>query len=255
MGNRQFAVLVFAVVALSVCVAPISCEESDAATTVTERYSDRYVYETETMASTVANVYYSYAMYFMKDSANHQQMLRYLADPLNESVSADDTEEVRERVWSGWDGEIVVYYTSTQPGQNVLDFFGGTVTLNARTVLEPYGDTVILNAKGGDTVTVTLNSMSCDRGEEGAVYIRDLQTYESVELVLGQTLSIEVSNVHAFEVYPNTYGSLYMDYSMTYDGVTEPNGSPMMFAAICFVIAALVIAVVAFAAMKPKWSK
>ncbi|MDO5852541.1 MAG: hypothetical protein Q4Q62_00445 [Thermoplasmata archaeon] len=38
-------------------------------------------------------------------------------------------------------------------------------------------------------------------------------------------------------------------------GLLGPNGSATAFAAVCFVIAALAIGLIAFASLKPKWSK
>ena len=72
----------------------------------------------------------------------------------------------------------------------------------------------------------------------------------------GQTEEIHTVSTTSYVIgLDDNSAPLYIDVTLTVTGDSEPNGSATMFAAICFVIAALTIALLAYAAMKPKWAK
>lgn len=48
---------------------------------------------------------------------------------------------------------------------------------------------------------------------------------------------------------------LYADSTYEISGISEPNGSATAYFVFCAIVTVLVLAILAYAALKPKWSK
>lgn len=247
--DRTVAVTMAIAALMVICAVPLASEESDADTTTTLKLSEQYIYYgTFIMPEGEFNWTIGGQFMFVDGSEEHSQMLAYLEDPLhNDAPSRDNSAEISHGMHAGelihaysWQSSDNYPYINTYDGRMIGDI-----------VLEPYGENLDITVRPGDTFTITLLSTTSHRD----LYINTVGN--QTEVSLGDTFSVDVNSLTTFNVGLGQYSSnndLYVIYTFSYDGGSEPNGSATVFAAICFMIAALVIALLVVASMRPKWS-
>lgn len=251
--NRNTVVATVLAVIVLACLAPVAADEADADTTVTLKISDKYVYA-GTFVMPDGEYYMQYStMMFIDGSEGHRQMEAYIADPLNNSIP-----EIDDEVWlrtGDYAGTLVHAYTS-QSTDDYPDMNTYAGTIKGDIVLEPFGENLEIAVRPGEDIRVSLISSSDESGNEIDLYISHNGMTDS--LSAGSTFYDAPKSLTTYSIGVGQYiytNDLIYIYEISYEGGSEPNGSATMFAAICFVIAALTIGILVYAAMKPKWAK
>ena len=226
-------------------------DDSDASTS--ERVSNNNVYRGE---FTIPDwryydeyydpFYYNY-LYFIEGSENDQTMERYLRDH-NVDVTDDDRDRILEIGRSGGSDQKVKVYEFTEYMSSGI-WWGGQES-SAELVLEAYNP-VSFFVKSGNTLEFTVISCVDNMGNDVRVYWQDENwTYHYAD----PTIEIDThkSGEYEFGLEMNT---LYCDIVYNVSGNSEPNGSSTIFIVVCAAITVFVFALLALAAIKPKWSK
>ena len=250
MDRKILAVLVLAILTASGMVA-VMADDSDASTS--ERVSNNNVYRGE---FTIPDwryydeyydpFYYNY-LYFIEGSENDQTMERYLRDH-NVDVTDDDRDRILEIGRSGGSDQKVKVYEFTEYMSSGI-WWGGQES-SAELVLEAYNP-VSFFVKSGNTLEFTVISCVDNMGNDVRVYWQDENwTYHYAD----PTIEIDThkSGEYEFGLEMNT---LYCDIVYNVSGNSEPNGSSTIFIVVCAAITVFVFALLALAALKPKWSK
>lgn len=257
MDRRIIAIA--AVIAAVICIVPPLGEDASAESR-TDRTSMAYLYEGEASAVDVSDLYdLGNNVYYMLDgSANHISMRSYIDDPEHRaSVSGDD----RSRLGSNIGAVMHVYCLFYMDQGSTYDLqltYGRTVS--CAKVLDPYYITI--EGETGDAADLTFrSSSSSDSGDYNYSYAYLVTTDSEGE---ESRYDLEKDARHVFEIRDGeTYrlmpadswsDALYIE--MTYDiEIRSPSGSATVFAAVCIVLAAVAIGILAYAARKPSWSK
>lgn len=243
------AAAVFAM--LVICAAPLAAGDADAAETREGRVSDMYIWGGSTTIPENPS-YYNSVLFFVEGSENHAKMLAYLEDPTSVSITEDDKSILYQNVGkTAYVYEALWYSTSS----NWVSVFGSTVYLEL--ILEPYNNTNFI-ATSGSTVTLEITSITTQSGEDTEIDLVNLGSQYTVDTIdVGSEYSFKVSSTGTYAFEYNGYDNrdLYIDLTYTVEGDSVPSGSATVFAAICFIIAAITVALVVLASMKPKWSK
>lgn len=241
MNTRAIAMGIVLMVAAA-CVVPALSDDSDAADTT--RTSVFYIYEAKI---TYNGVHYTAVIYFNEGSENHNKFLQYLENPTGSSYAGETDSPSRG-------SECIAYYLSTSESDT---YYINGEYVTGKLVQEPYGNS-ILSVKSGDDLKVTVNSATNDEGESVSCYLYKYGSLYSKVLTLttGTEVSMNATVTSTYVIWVDSpYTTVFLDVSFTASGQSVPNGSATAFAAVCFVIAALAIGLIAFASLKPKWSK
>lgn len=254
--SRTTTIIAIAVL-LALCVAPmIPAEESDAdSDSGSFRMNDYYLYRATIQLDPGDYVgsYISTYWIYKDGSLNDAAMEAYLRDPTNQSISVpgDDQEEIRGEVE---EAITINAYMSTNSGNLYNDmFYYGGHTARWQLVQEPYNSADLTYfVLAGDTFRINMSIVD----NEGRTYsYRVAYEYDS-QSVNGESFSRTMDASTTVTVsYGGSGNGLYYDVTYSASGFTEPNGSPIVYVAICAVITIAILAVLIYAGMKPKWSK
>ena len=251
-----YVAMAVVVVMMAACVVPVVADELDAADSL--RMSDKYVlyaqFEKEAKDEWYYEWYYDNTLYFIDGSPEDQEMKRYIEDPYGVSI----TDDQREAVEAAPAGTLInVYELSTY----YYDFDVQTVNYNDQEipgvkVMDPSGSMSFF-VKAGDTITLTIHDI-----EQSYVGSNVMSEIEASVYVDYQTHTIDPTFSHQYDVstemsvdFNNTYNAVYWEVSYDVSGISEPNGSATLYIAICAVITVLVLALLVYAGIKPKWAK
>ncbi len=242
MRTNSLAAVIAVAIMMAVCVVPAMCDDSDGATT--QRTSNYDVYEGKfwkESGSYISSYYYNY--YFKEDSDNHKAMKAYIADPLNNNVTADDDDSTM-RSYSGW---VYVYATRNYDGTKDVQV-AGNYSCDLHKVLDAYGKLTFF-VKAGQTVKMSIKSIS-DEGKDAKPYIYPTTGQEYLSPTFEKHFTASFNMLVYFE-----NARLYADSTYEISGISEPNGSATVYFIFCAIVTVLVLAILAYAALKPKWSK
>ena len=250
MDRRITVTLVLAILAVS-CMIVVMTDDSEGSTS--ERVSYVNVFRGEFTIPDLRPYgedyipFSSNQLYFIDDSKNDQIMERYLDDQ-SVDVKEDDRERILEIGRSGGSDQTVnLYYVTKYQSGNL--WWAGQES-DPEWVLEAY-NTMSFFVKSGNTLEFTLISCVNNFGEEEDVYWEDeMWNYHYAEP------SLEIETNKSGEIALNIdHSGLYCDVVYDVTGNSEPNGSATLFIVVCAAITVIVFALLAMAAIKPKWSK
>lgn len=249
--DRRITTLVAVAVFGLVCLAPMIAEES-AAKTIDVRLSTAYIYTADFEIIDVSVD--DSCIYLIDGSANYAAMTAYLKDPRGVAPpTGDDRSQLKANigktvhvyeVWR-WDNDPSIYY-----GNQWKD---GTLCL------KPYNVEKLFEGDVEDIVKLKVNSVTDYTGkklDEDHVYVYPKGENERYQYVYtGTTVKFVIEKDSSFYIKPQ-WSDVSLYYNLNLDvEISKPNGSATAFMAACFVISAITIALLAFGALKPKWSK
>ncbi len=263
--NTKIAAIAMALV-VTVCLVPAAADDSDADGTDTYRMG-AYLFGGElTIPMDIGNYFEPESLfdderiYLLEGSENYERMMEYIDDvtdddPTNDrdvSITSDD----RAIIPSHPGETMLICYTDNYEWYNWVYFLDQSTPTDL--LAEPYGEATY-TVKQGDTLTITIDRIEASFGDTNphvAYWPSEYDSYNGKPVYVGQTQEIHAISTTSYVIgLDDGSAPLYYDVTVTVTGDSEPNGSATMFAAICFVIAALTIALLAYAAMKPKWAK
>ncbi len=248
MDRRMTATIAAAVMGM-LCLMPLAADNASAEH-LTDRISDKYIAmaefdipDGEIWTDDID------AFYMLKGSENHELMETYLKDPRNgPSIDSDD-----RNILSSHAGEKVCIYGYSDYLSGSITFMG--TTLDAKTVLEPYNLENRMTGDPEDVVKINVHSIDYSNGTSTSVYyiVKNGSTWQYSYTDIQVSFAIEKDTAYTIELNsPNNALYATIDYDLT---VSKPNGSATAFAAICMVLSAATIALLVFAAIKPRWSR
>lgn len=248
-SNKTVASIAVAIM-MCVCIAPAMMEGSDGATVI--RSADKNVYEGmyEKKSGTALYSYYG-TLYFIEGSDNHKAMEAYIADPTNQDnkVPQDDRQAIQ---WDRqWEGTVHVYSWKygIGEGKNAVGRTDDTdIVIDMKKAVDAYGK-ISFFVKAGDTVKISMTATN-NSGEDAKPYFTD-SDYTKVSLSAYEKQFKTSFNI---VIYFDNDG-LYSDVSYDVSGISQPNGSATAYFVFCAIVTVLVLAILAYAALKPKWSK
>ena len=244
-----------AVVAVAMLIAPILMTEDSSAGSVMEgRTTSCNVMEGTLVLGPESYAYSSSDTYFMIDgSENHRAMEAYIADPRSGCVTGDDSDKLPENV-----GKTIHMYYRTAYDMAETEVWFQDKPVHVTRVLESYG--IPIPAKSDDIVKIRFNEAVSNEGKESTnIYLNYTEESNSwaceSNMYKGMTTSFVAQEGRAYALDPYWNDTaLYYDVSYYLD-VSAPNGSATLFAAVCFVIAGLTIAILLASLIRPKWSR
>lgn len=247
-------IMLAAVAAIAVLIAPVLMTEDSSAGSVMEgRTTSCNVLEGITVLED-RSAFKDDSMYVMVEgSENHRAMEAYIADPLNGCVAGDDFSLIPGSI-----GKTIHLYYLTTYNQTETDVWFQDKPVHVTRVLESYG--IPIPAKSDDVVKIRFNEAVSNEGEESTnIYLNYTEDSNSwaceSNMYKGMTTSFvaQEGRTYALDPYWNDT-TLYYDVSYYLD-ISAPNGSATLFAAVCFVIAGLTIAILLASLVRPKWSR
>lgn len=250
------AAIVALVAVLGILLVPLASPDSEASAG-SGRMSVVYVYagtatieEGDFVAETAST------LYMLEGSENQAAMEAYLEDPLGNDAPSDDTAYLMGHIGEHVGETVHVYLLSANRYSSQSASFSdrGVMTYP---VLDPYGR-LELTVKAGDTFTVSVHASVDQSGESVSLSVWSGSTsYFSQSVSPGETWSTVADSTSVYSIWLSSRydESLYVDYSLEYDGASEPSGSPVAFAVICIAVAALTVALIAVNARGPGWSR
>lgn len=263
--NAKIAAIAMALV-VTVCLIPAAADDSDADGTDTHRIG-AYLFGGELTVPEDIGYYLEPEtlfnddfIYLIEGSENYERMMEYIDD-----VTDDDPSNDRDVSITSDDRAMV----TSHPGETMLVCCTDTIewyrsvyfadqSTEALLLAEPYGE-LTYTVKQGDTLSIGVDRIDAVFGTPNphiAYWPSEYGSYYGKPIYAGQTEEIHTVSTTSYVIgLDDSSAPLYIDVTLTVTGDSEPNGSATMFAAICFVIAALTIALLAYAAMKPKWAK
>ncbi len=245
--DRRIATIAVIAVMMALCMSPVFADESDADSTT--RVSGAYVYKATTiMEANPESLWYgNIDMIFIDGSENDQIMDAYLADPRNMSISViEDDSDAIHLVTE--DTPINLYRFQSYMGDASMNF--KNEELDSELVLEPYMDGMTFFVKAGDTfeLTATIVDNTGQPADYASIYdgviSNEFNGHFEKHYDTSSTVRLSLSGY-----------TLYYDVTYTASGYSLPNGSPTMFVAICAGITVVVLGILVYAGLKPKWSK
>ncbi len=249
--NGKIAALVAVAVFGLVCLAPMVADDSSAET-YERRVSTTYVYQADFEIVNTGDLDDTY-LYMIDGSLNHAAMEAYLKDPRNTAPpTGDDRSQLRNNI-----GETVHVYKATS-WNNELIYYGDDM-VSGTLRLEPYNISDLFKGDVEDVVKLKINSVTDNTGKELEdeylyIYTRGLSESYSI-IYVGKTVKYVIGEDSSFFIRPE-WSSTTLCYNLDFDlEILKPSGSATAFMAACFVISAITIALLAFGALKPKWSK
>lgn len=173
----------------------------------------------------------------------------------------------------GKDVDISVSYENDdrkaefKPGEDLYVFRSGSrldpvITIFVEGDDEPYTSSPLairapysggLFVKAGDNYSIKVSSAVDNYGDSVQCYIiRDNTQIFLDETYHGYSSITTEFKMNTMKVGPTSY---YVDVTYDAEGFSTPNGSPMMFVAICSAITIGVMLLMFYAGLRPKWSR
>lgn len=253
--NGKIAALVAVAVFGLVCLAPAVSDEVSA-----EKYDIRistvYIYQADFVITDTDAELYDFYTYLIDGSEKHAVMEAYLKDPRNAALPTGDDRSLLSAA-ENIGKTLHIYRVFSQDSGISLEY--NYEWKDGVLRLSPYNVEDIFKGDVEDVVKLRINSITDSTGKkiEGAgtyVYPKGTsQTYNYI--MIGTTVKFVVDKDTSFFIKPE-WNSTSLCYNIDFDlEIQKPSGSATTFMAVCFVISAITIALLAFGALKPKWSK
>ena len=113
-----------------------------------------------------------------------------------------------------------------------------------------------LFVKAGDTFSIRINKAVDNYGKDVMCYVVDNGTV--YDLSETYTKTMKTTSEFTFETDSPSggcNGRFYVDIQYEGSGFSEPSGSAALFAGICATVTIAIFCILAYAGLKPKWSK
>jgi predicted heme/steroid binding protein len=113
-----------------------------------------------------------------------------------------------------------------------------------------------LFVKAGDTFSIRINKAVDNYGKDVTCYVVDNGTV--YDLSETYTKTMKTTSEFTFETDSPSggcNGRFYVDIQYDGSGFSEPSGSAALFAGICAAVTIAIFCILAYAGLKPKWSK
>ena len=113
-----------------------------------------------------------------------------------------------------------------------------------------------LFVKAGDTFSIRINKAVDNYGKDVMCYVVDNGTV--YDLSETYTKTMKTTSEFTFETDSPSggcNGRFYVDIQYDGSGFSEPSGSAALFAGICAAVTIAIFCILAYAGLKPKWSK
>ncbi len=113
-----------------------------------------------------------------------------------------------------------------------------------------------LFVKAGDTFSIRINKAVDNYGKDVTCYVVDNGTV--YDLSETYTKTMKTTSEFTFETDSPSggcNGRFYVDIQYDSSGFSEPSGSAALFAGICAAVTIAIFCILAYAGLKPKWSK
>ncbi len=249
-SNRIVASIAVAIM-MSVCIAPANAADSDGSTTIRCTDGDLYEGTFEKNAGYYLYYYGGQTMYFIEGSENHEKMKQYVADPTNpkSKVEQDDMSTLRVNTWHGT-VHVYTWKYGAHDGSNDVASTSDEkrISVDLKKVMDSFGKLSFF-IKAGDTIKIDITATNSE-GNDAKPYYIDPE-YNRVFLT-----SYEKEFKTSYNMVIQFYeGGLYQDVTYSVSGISQPNGSATAYFVFCAIVTVLVLAILAYAALKPKWSK
>lgn len=248
--DRRILTIVTVIVLAAVVIAPVASSDSDADNaTGNERFSKYHLMLAQVEVKTGDYINPSSSLYIFEDgSYQDRRMDSYIRD--------HDSVDIRDGEFQEWttvmqDMTLNVYYMSASGNDPV--YFNGQ-RYSGTSVLEPYGnDSVSFFVLAGDTFKIAIANVS-NHGDRSNLSLERNGYSNSIESGFYEYDVTSPTNF-IYSAYSYSSSNLYYEIQYSASGFSTPSGSPTMYFVICAVVTFAVLAVLAYAGLKPKWSK
>jgi len=254
--NSKNIALVSVILMIAISFAPMLADDSAAESTA--RMSDSYVL-TATTTFKEGTVFRDDCAYFRASNTEGIAAMDALLDDHEGVKPTDDSATLKN-------GETVkIYYATTN-----LSIFGGlsipievktqtgtdsySVTADLEVIRSPYSPGFFV--KAGDDYSIRIIKAVDDCGRDVQCYYEDekggyhdlSETYEG---------KMKKTKEFTFDTVPpvGADGRFYIDMTYESTGFSTPSGSAALFAGLCAAVTIAIFCILAYAGLKPRWSK
>ncbi len=248
MDAKVIALIAVAVLGM-VCLAPLAAEDTSAETQDI-RISNKYIFRADTEVDTKNSPYDIY-FYMIDGTPNHKAMEDYIKNPKTAAAPTGDDRALLNTSA----GEYLHIYSVQEYGYSVIMY--GNKNPPSELCLRPFGLMDYIDYDIGDVVSVKILGASSDNGGDfgRGPFICSSGSGSNTIVYTNSTYAFTVDDETEVTIKPNNYTYNFY-YTLKCDiEVSPPNGSATAFIAVCFVMSAVTIALLALGALKPKWSK
>ena len=255
MSSKSIA-LVSVILMMAISFAPMLADDSAAEST--SRMSDSYVL-TATTTFKEGTVFRDDCAYFRASNAEGLAAMDALLDKHEGVKPVDDSATLKN-------GEAMkIYYATT-----TLSIFSGfsipievktstgtdsySVTADLDTLRSPYSPGFFV--KAGDSFSVRIIKAVDDCGKDVQCYYKDENGgYHDLSETYKGTM--EKTKEFTFDTVPpvGSDGRFYIDLAYESTGFSTPSGSAALFAGLCAAVTIAIFCILAYAGLKPRWSK
>lgn len=253
--NRTVAAIGAAII-IAMCLVPLMPADSSEADSGGDSYrmSSYYLYRaTVTLdPGDYVDLYMGSYWCVSEGSVNDAAMDAHIRDPTDQSIrfTQDDQEEIHGLVEETT--TVHIYCHGGSSLYNPTVYYCGHIGY-WEMVMEPYNtDDLTYFVKSGDTFDLRMTVLD-NEGRTASFNV--LNGYDSTHVDDGRFTLTPSSSTMVTVEFENSVNDLYYDVTYEASGFSSPNGSPMVYVAICAVVTVAILALLVYAGMRPKWSK
>ncbi len=248
--ERRTLSIVAVLLASMMLAVPLASEDSDA-TGSGRAFIGSMVYHTEFVVPDETWYHNMQIIVVLDGSEKHRAIEEFIEDPLGSDLSSEPSDDITDK--TGSKAHIYQFTTDILSWIDV-DIGSNTYTLRIEGIIPEHTG---FQMKAGDTVRFTLVSGITNTGQSLGCSITPSNGGEATSVVVGGTVEITAPGTMSYILMPDSYpyDAVYVDFVYEIEGNSTPNGSATLFAAVCFVVAALTIVLLVLGAIPPRWSK
>jgi len=252
--NARTIALVSVFLMLTISFAPVLSDDSDAVTNA--RMSDSYVYSATTDFIEGTQIRNDCLYYKSTNTAAIEAMDALLKDREG-TIPEDDSDTLV-------DGESMKIYYATKtsfifgglsiPIRVVTDKTTESRNVTPDEVIDPYSPGFFV--KAGDDYSLRITQAVDNYGKNVKCYYNDRygNSYD-----LSKTYSGSTNKTTEITISTNSPsgadGRFYIDLTYESSGFSAPSGSAALFAGLCAAVTIAIFCILAYAGLKPRWSK
>ena len=241
--------IVAAILMAAVALVPVMADDSDARDSA--RFCDSYILST-TYRWVDGTIVEPDCLYYKTTNEEAIDAFEECMEEREGTLPADDSKTLKA-------GDMVkIYYATKELGINVPIYVRTATGIEDRSQIfsdlkMPYPPGLVV--KAGDTFSIRIDkavdnygkAVRCYVVDNGIVY--DLSETYSKTMKTTSEFSFETDNPAGAD------GRFYVDIQYEGSGFSEPSGSAALFAGICAAVTIAIFCILAYAGLKPKWSK
>ncbi len=243
------AAIVAAILMAAVALVPVMADDSDAKDSA--RFCDSYILST-TYRWVDETIIRADCLYYKTTNEEAIEAFEECMEKREGALPADDSKTLKA-------GDMVkIYYATKELGINV------PITVRTASGLEDrsqiFSDLMMpyppgLFVKAGDTFSIRIDKAVDNYGKNVLCYVVDDGTV--YDLSETYTKTMKTTSEFSFETDKpsGADGRFYVEIQYEGSGFSEPSGSAALFAGICATVTIAIFCILAYAGLKPKWSK